>query len=82
MPFVDTKPERASVLAEPVMTPSVLADPGDLTPSVLAPSVVPAGAGAEELIPVQFLYSKSAQAYNPYGAHGVLFTAYLASSFS
>ena len=51
VPFVDTKPERASVLAEPVMTPSVVAELGDLTPSVLAPSVVPDGAGAEELIP-------------------------------
>lgn len=58
VPFVVTKFEAASVLAEPVVTPSVLAEAGDLTPSVLVPlgltdSVTPAGAGAgaEEAMP-------------------------------
>ena len=51
VPFVVTNPEAASVLAEPAMTPSVLAEVGVLTPSVLASSgftdsVAPAGAGA------------------------------------
>ena len=51
VPFVVTKPEAASGLAEPAMMPSVLAAVGVLTPPVLASwgftdSVTPAGAGA------------------------------------
>ena len=51
MPLVVTNPEAASVLAEPAMTPSVLAEAGESTPSVLAPwgftdPEEPAGAGA------------------------------------
>ena len=59
VPFVVTKPGAASVLAEPAVMPSVLAEVGDLTPSVLAPwglgdRVVPAGAGAAAVRPVWF----------------------------
>ena len=59
VPFVVTKPEAASASAEPAATPSVLAEPTVLTPSVLAPlgftdSVTPgAGAGAEAVGPAQ-----------------------------